>query len=78
MSHARAVQLHWESRTAVLDEDGSCQEEVSYPGVTVVHHHDGRIVEQTWVPVGEEPTFADDEALIAALRAAWCWSRHSV
>jgi hypothetical protein len=77
MSSARAVQLSWESRTAVLDEGGSRPEEVSYPGVAVVHHHDGRVVEQTWVPVGDDPTFADDEALIAALHAAWHWSRHA-
>ncbi|MEU8416967.1 hypothetical protein AB0C24_29630 [Amycolatopsis japonica] len=28
-----------------------------------------------WLPAGETPTYADDEALIAALRAAWRWSR---
>lgn len=77
MSLARAVQLRWEARTAVLDEDGSRPEQVSYPGVVVAHHHDGHVVEEIWVPIGEEPTFADDEAFIAALRAAWCWSRHA-
>ncbi|WP_146060370.1 hypothetical protein [Amycolatopsis sp. CA-128772] len=29
-----------------------------------------------WLPMGEQPTFADDEALIAALRDALHWAGH--
>ncbi|ANN21091.1 hypothetical protein SD37_39585 [Amycolatopsis orientalis] len=28
-----------------------------------------------WLPTGDTPTYADDEALIATLHAVWRWSR---
>ncbi|KFU78377.1 hypothetical protein [Amycolatopsis lurida] len=71
MSPDRVVQLRWEPRH-VADDGGAT---LSYPGISVVRTRQGEVVDRVWVPVGEEPTFADDEALIAALRAAWCWTR---
>ncbi|SFI57814.1 hypothetical protein SAMN04489731_111230 [Amycolatopsis regifaucium] len=50
---------------------------LSYPGIAVIRRRHGEVVDRTWLPVGEEPTFADDEALIAALHAAWRWSSHA-
>ncbi len=73
MSSDRVVQLHWESRHVAAD--GRCA--LSYPGIAVVRRHDGEVVDRTWVPIGDEPTFDDDEALIAALHAAWRWSRNA-
>ncbi|MFC3453428.1 hypothetical protein [Amycolatopsis speibonae] len=71
MSADRVVQLRWEPRHVA--DDGRV--ELSYPGISVVCRRQGEIVDRKWVPVGEEPTFADDEALIAILHAAWRWSR---
>ncbi|UMO99693.1 hypothetical protein [Amycolatopsis sp. EV170708-02-1] len=72
MSADRVVQLHWEP-LRVADDDGHAA--LSYPGISVVRRDEGEIVDRTWIPVGEEPTFADDEALITALHAAWRWAR---
>ncbi|WP_414938462.1 hypothetical protein [Amycolatopsis sp. cmx-11-51] len=70
MSAERVVQLRWESRQVAAGHSA-----LSYSGIAVVRHHDGEVVDRTWVPIGDEPTFDDDEALIAALHAAWRWSR---
>ncbi|OXM43054.1 hypothetical protein CFP75_40130 [Amycolatopsis alba DSM 44262] len=46
------------------------------PGIAVTRHERGHPVREDWLPVGtDEPTDADDETLIAALRTAWLWSR---
>ncbi len=70
MSAERVVQLRLESRHVAAEGEA-----LSYPGISVVRHYDGHVVERTWLPVGEEPTFSDDEALIAVLQAAWRWCR---
>jgi len=57
----------------VADDGGRAA--LSYPGISVVRCAEGEIVDRVWIPVGEEPTFADDEALITALHAAWRWTR---
>ncbi|WP_410651144.1 hypothetical protein [Amycolatopsis sp. cmx-4-54] len=71
MSADRVVQLRWESRHVAGDGGAA----LSYPGISVVRSDHGEIVDRAWIPVGEEPTFADDEALITALRDAWRWTR---
>ncbi|WP_037313463.1 hypothetical protein [Amycolatopsis orientalis] len=71
MSADRVVQLRWESRQVATDVGTA----LSYAGISVIRRRHGEIVDRVWVPVGEEPTFADDEALIAALHDAWRWSR---
>jgi hypothetical protein len=35
-------------------------------------------LEQTWVPLGASPSFADDEALIATWRSALQWRQACV
>ncbi|WP_046199830.1 hypothetical protein [Amycolatopsis keratiniphila] len=72
MSADRVVQLRWEHRHVAGDGGRAA---LSYPGISVVRRTEGEIVDHTWIPVGEEPTFADDEALITALHAAWRWTR---
>ncbi|MBB5851017.1 hypothetical protein ACFQ05_36975 [Amycolatopsis umgeniensis] len=71
MSSDRVVQLRWEPRHVAADGRAA----LCYPGISVVRSQRGEIVDRTWLPVGEEPTFADDEALIAVLHAAWRWTR---
>ncbi|WP_414938789.1 hypothetical protein [Amycolatopsis sp. cmx-11-51] len=73
----RDVQLRWEPRTVTLDDDrGDQPETVTYPGIALARLHRGYLVHKMWLPVGDsEPTFADDEALITALRNAWRWSK---
>ncbi len=72
----RDVQLYWERRTVTFDDGcGTPPETVAYPGITFARLHRGYLVHKAWLPVGdEEPTFADDEALITALRNAWRWT----
>jgi hypothetical protein len=45
-----------------------------YPGLALARHPGGDQVEKMRIPVGAQPTEADDEALIAALREALLWS----
>lgn len=63
------------NRTVAVDDVNGRAETLSYPGIALLHHHGDRLVGEVWLPVGDAPTFADDEALIAALRTAWSWSR---
>ncbi|WP_020636292.1 hypothetical protein [Amycolatopsis alba] len=44
---------------------------MTYPGIRITRCQSGRVVSDTWLPVGQRPTYADDEALITALHAAW-------
>lgn len=48
-------------------------ETVTYDGFSVVRHEPGQPDDETWVPVGDEPSGADDEAMIAAMREALRW-----
>ncbi len=77
MAADRDVRLRGESRTVTLDDGhGGLPDTVTYPGITFTRHHRGYLVHKLWLPVGdEESTFADDEALITALRNAWRWTR---
>ena len=50
-------------------------EELRYPGITIHCLDDGTMVEETWIPLGTDPTYADDEALLTAWHAALSWSR---
>ncbi|WP_134663978.1 hypothetical protein [Amycolatopsis sp. CFH S0078] len=45
-----------------------------YPGVTLTRYENGEIVGTVWLPLGDAPTEADDELLIAHLHAALLWS----
>jgi hypothetical protein len=48
-------------------------EVLRYAGICVVREEGEEPVEQTWVPLGASPSFADDEALIATWHAALQW-----
>lgn len=75
MRRDRVVQLRLTDRTVAVDDVDGCPETLSYPGIALVHHHGDCVVGEVWLPVGEEPSFADDDALITALHMAFSWSR---
>ncbi|WIX93251.1 hypothetical protein [Amycolatopsis sp. DG1A-15b] len=54
---------------------GHTSEEFRYCGITIHCIDDGAVVEQTWIPLGTAPTYADDEALLTAWHTALNWSR---
>jgi hypothetical protein len=74
MTGERQVRLRLGTR-AVSVPAGHRREVLEYAGVTVLRVEDGEPVEQTWVPVGTCPSYADDEALIAAWHEALQWTR---
>ncbi|MFI7121981.1 hypothetical protein [Amycolatopsis sp. NPDC049868] len=75
MGHDRRVQLRWAIKTVTNGDFDEQPETLSYPGIALVRHHGDNVVGEVWLPVGnDEPTFADDEALIIALHAAWSWA----
>ena len=78
MTADRVVQLRWEARTVAVEDLDGRSETVSYPGIALAHQCADQVVTHTWVPVGEEPTFSDDEVLIAALRDAWRWNQEAM
>ncbi|MFJ7212767.1 hypothetical protein [Amycolatopsis sp. NPDC098790] len=74
MTSERQVRLRLEHRTI---SDAACnpRDALSYPGITIERVENDDVVEQTWIPLGTAPDYADDEALIAAWHAAVQWSR---
>lgn len=75
MTPQRHVRLHFEHRTVTLPGDAGV---VSYAGISVDRVEDGRLVELHWVPTGEDPSEADDEALLLAWHEAVRWSLEPV
>jgi hypothetical protein len=74
MTGERQVRLQLGTRAFSVPA-GHGREVVEYAGVTVLRVEDGEPVERAWVPVGTCPSYADDEALIAAWHAALQWTR---
>ncbi|GAB3148195.1 hypothetical protein GCM10027258_42860 [Amycolatopsis stemonae] len=74
MTGERKVRLQLGTR-AVSVPAGHGHEVLEYAGVTVLRVEDGEPAGQAWIPVGQCPSFADDEALIAAWHEAVVWSR---
>jgi hypothetical protein len=50
------------------------EEEFEYLGIVLERRHDGAPVDETWLPMGDNPSEEDDERLIAALHEAWLWT----
>jgi hypothetical protein len=73
----RQVRLCLSSRSVLLAAADGSSHTCSYLGMSLRHHLDGRLAGQVWIPQGEAPDFADDEALIAALRTALIWESRS-
>ncbi|MCR6490666.1 hypothetical protein M8542_48500 [Amycolatopsis sp. OK19-0408] len=72
MSGRRQVRLRLETRVVPVLDDGPAT--VEYDGISILCFEDDRLVGTTWVPVGDDPSYADDDALLAAWHAALRWS----
>ncbi|MFC5098186.1 hypothetical protein [Amycolatopsis plumensis] len=58
---------------------GRCEQTtVFYAGMLLTRLEGDVPAAEVWLPMGEEPTFADDETLIAALHEAMRWTRAHV
>jgi hypothetical protein len=81
---ARRVDVAAEPRHVSLDQEAvepsgapEAGEEFEYPGIVLRRERDGAPAEETWLPMGDEPSDEDDERLIAALHDAWLWTTES-
>ncbi|WP_290052555.1 hypothetical protein [Amycolatopsis solani] len=54
---------------------GEPEDQLSYAGVLLTYLQDDVVDRAVWLPMGETPTLADDEALISALHTAVHWNR---
>jgi hypothetical protein len=69
----RQVRLCLTTRSVLLAAADGSSHTCSHPGISLRRHFDGLPAGHVWIPQGETPDFADDEALIAALRTALLW-----
>ncbi|MEV6824145.1 hypothetical protein [Amycolatopsis sp. NPDC051102] len=73
MNDQRQVLVRAEARhIAVPDADGAT-ETLAYPGVTLTRVVAGVPDGELWLPMGDQPSEVDDEALVIALREAFLW-----
>jgi hypothetical protein len=54
-------------------EDAADEQSVSYSGIVITSYEGGALVAERWLPLGVDPSEADDEALIEQLREALLW-----
>lgn len=82
--YPRRVTVHAQHRSVALDNintspDGATNRAdrhgLSYAGVLISRMRGDASAEEIWLPMGNAPTFADDEKLIAALHQALHWAR---
>jgi hypothetical protein len=50
---------------------------MSYAGILIAHYECGVKVFEAWLPLGVDPSEADDEELIQRLRGALLWQAGS-
>jgi len=72
MTGKRYVEVREQSRQ--VPGDAATGEMLSYTGVSITYYCCGQVASRTWLPAGSEPSVADDEALIKALRHAVIWN----
>lgn len=53
--------------------DAADDESVSYSGIVITSYEAGHLVGERWLPLGVDPSEADDEHLIEQLREALLW-----
>lgn len=73
MTGERRVSIRVERRRVVLDDASGEPDTASCVGIMVVHHFPGCPDDERWLPMGDEPSEADDEALVVLLRDALRW-----
>jgi hypothetical protein len=74
---ARRVDVAAQPRRVSLREGAAGpapEEEFEYLGIVLERKDDGAPVDETWLPMGEDPSEEDDERLITALHEAWLWT----
>jgi hypothetical protein len=77
VSHdGRWVGVTLEHRQVCLDAD-EASNELSYAGILITHYDSSEKVSEAWVPLGVDPSEADDEQLIQQLRGALLWQEGS-
>ena len=73
MNGERDIGVRGEHRHVIVDLGDGEPTTISYFGITLTRACDGYPEHETWLPMGAEPTRADDDTLIAALRDAMRW-----
>jgi hypothetical protein len=69
----RWVGLTLEQRQVSLDTCDETPSQLSYPGILITHYDSEAKISEAWVPLGVDPSEADDEELIQQLRCALLW-----
>ena len=69
----RWVGLTLEQRQVCLDIADAMPSQLSYPGILITHYDAESKISEAWVPLGVDPSEADDEELIQQLRGALLW-----
>lgn len=68
----RWVSVRLQHRDVRIDVDTD-EESVSYAGIVITNYENGETVGERWIPLGVDPSEADDEQLIQQLRDALIW-----
>jgi hypothetical protein len=68
----RWVSVRLQHRDVRIQGD-SGDETVSYAGIVITSFENGTEVGERWIPLGVDPSEADDEQLIQQLRDALIW-----
>ncbi|WP_290058291.1 hypothetical protein [Amycolatopsis solani] len=55
------------------DGDSADEASLSYSGIVITGYDEGEKVSEQWIPLGVDPSEADDERLIEQLREALLW-----
>ncbi|WP_040406503.1 hypothetical protein [Amycolatopsis nigrescens] len=69
----RTVGLNLDHRQVVIETSAGEQVTLTYSGILITSYDDGEKVAEKWLPIGTEPTEADDERVIQLLRNALLW-----
>ncbi|MFC9256854.1 hypothetical protein ACFWMR_11750 [Amycolatopsis thailandensis] len=68
----RWVSVRLQHRDVRIQSD-TAEESVSYAGIVITSFENGVEVGERWIPLGGDPSEADDEQLIQQLRDALIW-----
>jgi hypothetical protein len=69
----RWVGVTLEHRQVCFDAAEEEADGMSYAGILITHYDSSEKVSEAWVPLGVDPSEADDEELIQQLRGALLW-----
>jgi hypothetical protein len=69
----RWVGLTLQRRQVCLDRSDEERTTMSYSGILISQYDCGMQVSEAWLPLGVDPSEADDEELIQRLRGALLW-----